>query len=194
MRFYLGDFPAAERMMREAETLDPYAVALPLIRAELYYYWRRYDDSIALTRKVEKLDGSNWVAIALLARDLLAEGRAREALDAAHEAARLDRGMGTMSILAPCLKAAGQPGAADRLVSAALAASPPDSYNLALMFARMGDKERTLEWLPRAVAARTPDVPSYRWDPVLDPERGDARFEAAMRRVFTGSPHTAAMQ
>lgn len=33
VRFYLGDFPAAERYMREAETLDPYSTALPLIRA-----------------------------------------------------------------------------------------------------------------------------------------------------------------
>jgi tetratricopeptide (TPR) repeat protein len=45
--FRVGDFSGAERMIRESETLNPYSLALPTIRAELYYYARRYRDALA---------------------------------------------------------------------------------------------------------------------------------------------------
>ena len=56
VRFYLGDFAEADRLIRRAETLRPYSLSLPIIRAELYYYARRYDDALDLSRHVQTID------------------------------------------------------------------------------------------------------------------------------------------
>jgi TolB-like protein len=186
LRFYAGDFPGAERMMRQAETLSPYSLLLPLIRAELYYYWRRYDESVKLIRRVQTVDARNVNAFALLARDFLAEGRAAEALESARKLAHM--APGRFLELAECLAAVGRTADARRLMARALKSRSFNPYVLAVAYAGMKDQSQALEWLARALAGRTPDLPSARWEPAFDFVRGDPRFQTIIAKVMNSGP------
>ena len=58
-----------------------------------------------------------------------------------------------------------------------------DSYDLAVLFARPKDRGKTIEWVGRALAERSPNLSSAHWDPVFDFVRGDPRFAAVLRQV-----------
>ena len=187
-RFVLGDFASAERLMRESERLNPYSVSLPLIRAELYYYWRRYNDSEDLIRDVQKAEPHNGTAFQLLARDFLAQHQPVPALQAAQSAAALFPDNVVLDEeLVPCLNAAGHSAAAAELLRAVLhphGTDPLDDYGLALLYARLGDKENTLKYLQGAWDHHVPDLPSMRWDPALDAVRDDPRYRALIAKIY----------
>ena len=61
---------------------------------------------------------------------------------------------------------------------------PVDPYDLALMYARMGDKENTLKSLEKALAQRVSDLASMRWDPAFDLVRGEPRYRAIVEEIF----------
>jgi TolB-like protein/Tfp pilus assembly protein PilF len=187
-RFVLGDFVSAERLMRQSERLNPYSVSLPLIRAELYYYWRRYNDSEDLIRDVQKAEPHNATAFQLLARDFLAQHQPMPALQAAQSGAALfPDNVVYNAELVPCLNAAGYSADAAELLHAVLhphGTGPLDDYGLALLYARLGDKDNTLKHLQDAWDHHVPDLPSMRWDPALDVVRDDPRYRALAAKIY----------
>jgi TolB-like protein len=184
VRFYLGDFPAAERLIRESEQLNPYAMSLPLIRAELYYYWRRYDDSEDLIRQVQKAEPKNATAFQFLAADFLARHQPARALEAARAAISEQPDSPDLTILVPCLHAVGDSAEAAQDLDRLRQPGVGNPYALALMYARMGDKENTLQRLEAAFAQRVPDLPSVRWDPAFDLVRTEPRYRAIVEKVY----------
>jgi hypothetical protein len=62
-----------------------------------------------------------------------------------------------------------------------------DRPHLAISFAQIKDRERTLEWLEKALAERSPDLPSRGAEPPMDFVREDPRFKAVFRKVFERS-------
>jgi TolB-like protein/Tfp pilus assembly protein PilF len=188
VRFLFGDFPAAERLIRESERLNPYAMSLPLIRAELYYYWRRYNDSEDLIHEVLKADPKNTTAFQLLARDYLEQHQPQRAVEAERSAVAAEPdALLLQAELASFLHQAGNSAEAAQRLAHVLHAgqsAPVDPYALAIMYARMGDKAKTLDSLEAALAARTGDLPSLRWDPALDFVRKEPRFENIVRRIY----------
>ncbi len=187
LKFAEGDFPAAERLLRESERLNPYAMSLPLIRAELYYYWRRYKDSEDLIREVQKADPNNSTAFQLLARDRFAEHRPEEALAIARQAIASSPGSPLYEReLIPYLYATGQKAEAARLLDQAMhpkAGDPMNGFGLALMYVRMGEREKTLDALESALREHVADLPSMRWDPALDPVRNEPRYQALVAKL-----------
>jgi tetratricopeptide (TPR) repeat protein len=186
VRFYLGDFAAAERLIREAEALNPYALSLPLIRAEVYYYSRRYSEEEALVRAVQVAEpkdaGEHALTLAMLAPCLDAERRFNEAVEAARAAAAGDESF-TMN-LAETLHAAGREKESAALLAEAVRANANNPYRLAIAFARLGDREKALAYLQTALEARVPDLPSVRWEPAFDALREDGRYQAIVARIF----------
>jgi Flp pilus assembly protein TadD len=57
------------------------------------------------------------------------------------------------------------------------------SYESALVYAGLGERERSLRWLDRAFEEHSAWMLHLKVDPRLDPLRGEARFQALMRRV-----------
>ena len=182
LRMTMGDFPGGERLLLESERLNPYAMALPLIRAELYYYWRRYDESEALIRVVLKADPKNVTAFQLLARDYMQQNEPGRAVDAERTAVeQYPDQLLFQAELASYLYRAGDTAEAAQRIERVLHPKAPgdiDPLAVAMMYARMKNKESTLRYLQIALAEHTGDLPSIRWEPALDFVRADPRFQA----------------
>ena len=58
---------------------------------------------------------------------------------------------------------------------------PP--YEIALVYAALGDRERAVKWLESAYRERSHSIAFLRVDPGLDPLRSDARFTALLERT-----------
>ena len=57
------------------------------------------------------------------------------------------------------------------------------AYSLADLYARLGDRRQSLDWLEKAVAERNYHLAYLKVDPVFDPLRSEARFQQVLRQV-----------
>ena len=61
---------------------------------------------------------------------------------------------------------------------------PGEPYDLAVLYARVGDKGNAFVWLERAFLARSQALIYWlRTDPAFDPLRSDPKYEELVRRV-----------
>jgi serine/threonine-protein kinase len=58
-----------------------------------------------------------------------------------------------------------------------------DGFWLAIAYAALGERSRSLDWLERSANGRSANAMTMRADPGLAPLRGDPRFEALARRI-----------
>jgi tetratricopeptide (TPR) repeat protein/TolB-like protein len=188
LKFSLGDFPAAERLLRESERLNPYAMSLPLIRAEIYYNWRRYKDSEDLIHQVQTADPDNALTFLLLARDQFAEHHPEQAVETERKAiAEKPDELLYKWEMVPYLYASGHREEAARLldyVQHPPTGDPVNSLALAGIYGRIGDKEKTLSWLDQAWKDGITEIPSIRWDPVYDLIRDDPRYKELLAKIL----------
>ena len=132
--------------------------------AHLFTYIGRFDDAIAEETKARMLSG----------QDVRAALNQEDALRAAY-AARGERGYWEKTL-----------EFAQAGVSRPLAAEPEGygtSYGMAILYARLGDKERALDSLERAFTERELPMTEIGVEPALDPLRTDVRFQSLLRRV-----------
>jgi hypothetical protein len=61
------------------------------------------------------------------------------------------------------------------------------SFNMAKVYARSADKDRTFEWLEKAYAKRSSGIISIKSDPAFDWLHADPRFQDMLRRIGLAS-------
>ena len=132
--------------------------------AHLFTYIGRFEDAIAEETKARMLSGE----------DVRAALNQEDALRAAY-AARGERGYWEKT-LEFAQVGSNQTGAAE-----------PEgygtSYGMAILYARLGDKDRALDSLERAFTERELPMTEIGVEPALDPLRTDVRFQSLLRRV-----------
>jgi TolB-like protein/tetratricopeptide (TPR) repeat protein len=146
-----------------------------------YYMARDYDAAIAQLHKVIALDSEYQPARTLLARAYVLDGRMDEAIREMKAAAP-----GNEAMLAQVYAATGMRDEALRTLSDVLAPSyrfPRRPYHVALVYAALGDRDRTFEWLERAFAEKDANMAHLAVDPALDSMRGDPRFKRLLARM-----------
>jgi TolB-like protein/Tfp pilus assembly protein PilF len=184
----LGEFDKSIAELKRAQQLDPLSLIINSDLGAGFITARRYDDGIAQLRRTIEMDPHFYYAHWNLGEALELKGQLREAFAEYKKAAELDDDPLVLALLTQAYAKLGQRDEAlkmlDQMQQLAARRYVPN-YAFALVYIAFHEKEKAIDCLERAYRDRTgPDITSIKVDPMLDPLRGDQRFEALVEKVF----------
>jgi tetratricopeptide (TPR) repeat protein len=167
-----------------AVELDPYSMPPVVTHARGLYWARRYGESAGALERVVEVEPGNMLSQAALGSVYIELGRYEEAQAIGTEVA--GKAPNGYSLAGVALARAGRieeaRAEADRLIELSNGRYVP-AYDIASVYAALGDPDRAFEWLDRAFEERSSLLASIRADPVMDPLRGDPRYQEVERRL-----------
>jgi tetratricopeptide (TPR) repeat protein len=183
----LGRFEDAIAHGNRAIELDPLS---PIMNADLgftLYFARHYDDAIVQLRKPLVLDPTFAYALYNLGMVLQSKGDLPGAI-AQYEKAKQFSDDPHISALSGAAKAlAGDKNAALQTLTDLDKISQHRevlAYSRALLHLSLNNKDEALRWLEQSFADRDgSNIGAIKVDPLLDPLRGEPRFEALVQKV-----------
>jgi adenylate cyclase len=184
----LGRFDEAIAEGKRAVELDPLSLIINADLGITLYLARRYDDAIEQLRKTLVIDPTFFYAHYNLGVALQLKGDLSAAISEYEKAKQLSDDSFAMALLGAAKGLAGDKNAAEQALEnldQTAQDQEADEYSRALLFLSLNNKEEALRSIERAVAAR--DGSSLTWikvDPLLDPLRGDPRFEALVQKAI----------
>jgi TolB-like protein/class 3 adenylate cyclase/Tfp pilus assembly protein PilF len=183
----LGRFDEAIAEGKRAIELDPLS---PVINTDLSYTLinaHRYDEAIAQLRKTLEIDPAFSYAHATLGMALQLKGDLPSAIAECTKAQQLSDDPFVPVLLAAAKGQSGDNDAAKQMLAELEALSPHryvSAYWRALLYLSLGNRAEAIRWLEKGVADREGrDIIFIKVDPMLDPLRGDPRFEALVQKV-----------
>jgi TolB-like protein/DNA-binding winged helix-turn-helix (wHTH) protein len=193
---YLSPFGRHEEAISEMKTaaeLDPYSPPIQSFLGRTYVWARRYDQALAQYQKANLLDPNFAVGHERLAHLYTYLGRFNDAI-AEESTARTLSGEDPQVVrscedaLHKALAAQGAQGYWRALLTIAVAGpNPPeaydDAYGIAIIYSRLGDKDKAIDSLESAYAERKIAMSEIGVEPAFDVLRSDPRFDVLLRRV-----------
>ena len=183
----LGRLDEAIAEGKRAIELDPLS---PIINADLGYTLinaRRYDEAIAQLRKTLEFDPTFYYAHYTLAMALQLKGDVPAAIAEYTKAQQLNDDLRVQVLLANIKALSGDKEAAVRMLAELEELSRHRyvrSYWRALLYLSLGKRDEAIRWLEKGVADHEGlEIAWIKVDPLLDPLRGDPRFEALVQKV-----------
>jgi len=172
---------------KKGQQLDPVSAETNQFLGGAYFFARRYDEAIDQLRKAAEFDPDYWLAHEFLGQAYEQKGKLPEAIAEFQRAHQIE---GTFAeptaMLGHAYALSGKPGEALKIIDQLKELSshsyvPP--YNIAAVYAGLGDDDRTMEWLNRAYAERSFYLPFIKADPHMDALHSDPRFAEFVKRV-----------
>lgn len=184
----MGRFDEALSELKLAQELDPTSLAIGTDIGEIFYYWRRYDQTIEACRKVLEIDPKFIRARFELGRAYEHKGMLPEAAEEFMTAMVINSG--TDSSLSANLHHALKWEALwrkrideEERATRSSSTGYVSGYTLAVEHLRLGGEEKELEWLEKAYRAHDPSVPFLGTDPAFDALHFDPRFDKLLRAL-----------
>ena len=182
-----GQFERAVAEGKRAVELDPLSLVINTDLGFDYFYQRRYDEAIEQLRRTIEIDPRYYSAHFTLGEVLELKGQLPEALAEYKKSAELNDNPYVLGLVAQACAKLGRRDEALKLLQQMEQLSAGRyvaDYSLALVHLALGEKEKAIELLEHAYRNRVGgDVPFIRVDPMLDPLRGDLRFEALAEKI-----------
>jgi serine/threonine protein kinase/tetratricopeptide (TPR) repeat protein len=182
----LGRFEEAITEGKRAVELDPLS---PIINADLgqnLYNARRYDEAIAQLRKTLEIDPTFYYTHFNLGIALQLKGDMPAAIAEYTQAQQLSDDQFIPVLLASAKAQSGDKDAAIQMLAELEELSQHryvSSYWRTLLYLSLGNRDEAVRWLEQA-AHDGLSMTTIKVDPLLDPLRGDPRFEALVQKVI----------
>jgi tetratricopeptide (TPR) repeat protein len=179
-----GNTERALAELDRARELEPLWLSPRQFAGHALYYARRYDEAIATLEGVLALDDRMDAARGFLIRCLIAKGDYQRALEEYDK--RPMQTQGSNAFRAQALALSGRREAALAELDRVLKLSKERyvaAYDIAMIYAALGDKENAFVWLDRAMEDRSTPINFLPQDPALDTLHGDPRFAALVQRL-----------
>ena len=180
----MGRFDEGIAEIKRAQELEPFSLFIHTNVGSILYQARRYDEAINQLKSVLEMDPNFALACSVLGHAYLQKGMHDQAI--AEFQKRTTPATGRLGDLGQAYGLSGRRREAlkeiDKLqeLSKQRYVAP---YNLALIYASLGDNDNALEWLERAYEDRSTMLIRIRVDPRLDKLRSEPRFKAVMRQM-----------
>jgi len=190
----LGDFDRAITEGKRAVQLDPLSLVIISDLGGDYLMARRYDEAIAEFKKVLAMDSRFYNARWQLGEALQLNGQLPEAIAEYEKTINEPENPRMLALLSTAYASIGKRDEALKLLAQldqAATRRVVGAYNYALVHVGLGEKDKAIDDLERAYRERSdPHIVNIKFDPMLDPLRGDPRFEALVTKIF-GANETA---
>jgi len=184
----LGRFHQAIAEVTRAIALDPLSLVINSDLGNSYYRARRYDEAIKQLRKTIDLDPDFYYAHWNLGSALKAKGDLRGAIEQYEKARALNEDPSMLGLLGNAYAAAGRKDEAIKIRDELETISKQryvSAYSFALVYLGLGDRDEAIRRLQKSYEDRAGESLRFiRVDPLLDPLRGDPRFEALADKVI----------
>ena len=190
----LGQFEKAVAEVKRALELDPLSLVINADVGTTLTNARRYDQAIEQLRKTVEMDPGFYYAHWTLGNALELKGLTEEAIAEYKEAIALNDDPLPRALLGHLYAKIGRKNEALAILkqlrelresSKQRYVSP---YNLALIHIGLGQKDEAIQLLEETYEERDGyDIAFIKVEPLLDPLRGDPRFEALVQKVFAGT-------
>jgi tetratricopeptide (TPR) repeat protein len=185
----MGRHDEALGMARRALELDPLSSLANFSVASVLLFSRRWDDTIAHLGKAIEIDPNYWFHHSYLGRAYLQKGMMPQAIAAFQRGVKADSEQsenwaGLAHGYAVTGREAEAREIANDLINKSTGISYVSPYNIAVIYAGLGDKEKAFEWLERAYSERSYYLPVYlKTDARLDSLHSEPRFKDLVRRM-----------
>ncbi len=180
-----SDEAIAER--KRAVELDPLSLINNVALGNTYRIARRYDGAIEQLRKTLEMEPGFYYTHWSLGRALEAKGALDAAIGEYQKARALNDDPWVLALLAHAYAYSGNKTEAVKILNQLKELSKQryvSAYNFAIVYLGLGDKEEALHWLEKSYQDRAGDDILYiRGDSLLDPLRGDPRFEKLANQI-----------
>jgi adenylate cyclase len=184
----LGRFDEAISENQRAVELDPLSLIINADLGSTFMMARRYDQAIAQLQRALTLDNKFGYALWNLGEALYLKGNTAAAIAKYEEARSLDDDPQIVGLLGRAYADAGQKDKAMELIGELEARAKQQfvrGYLIALIYIGLGDKTKAIDYLEREYLNHDNiDTAWIRADPMLDPLRGDPRFEALAEKIL----------
>jgi len=183
----LGRFDEAIAEGKRAVELDPLSLIINADLGMSYYFARRYGEAIAQQRKTLEMDPGFYFAHFTLGEAFAAKRDFDEAISEYQKARALNDDPLVLGLLGHAYASSGHKTEALKILEQLKDLSKQryvSAYSFAVVYLALGDKEEALRWLEQSYQDRAgSDVGWIRVDSLVDPLRGDPRFEALAEKI-----------
>jgi serine/threonine-protein kinase len=172
--------------LKRAQELDPLTPITNAAIARPYYNARQYNEAIAQSQKTLELDSTHHRAHYWLGLSYEQLSRPAEAVRELEKTVALSPGSLYEGALGHAYAVAGERGKALRVLrelQARADSSYVSPFDIATIYAGLGDRTKTFEYLEKAYQERVPYLVYLAVDPHFDPFRSDPRFRDLLRRI-----------
>lgn len=183
----LGRHDEAIAEARRATELEPLNLRTNTLEAQFLIHAGKPDEALLVLKKSLELDPEYWFAYQFTASAYIDKGMYHEAVLAARKGREVyPDNSRNVSFLAYALAKDGKQAEARKELQEML--KPQDdrfipTYNIAMVYNGLGERDETLAWLERGLQNRDPRMTFLKADRKWDNLRGDPRFQDIMRRV-----------
>jgi serine/threonine-protein kinase len=188
--FYLkavGRHDEAIEKCKLVQKLDPLSPFAHVSLGYAYYFARDYDRAADECNKALEMDKYSTFAYRNLGLAHLQQGKLESATSAFCKAVTFSSGgLAFESYLGLAYAAAGrQTEAIEALANLRDIAKERyvSAYSFAMIHLGLGETEKAIEWLEKAFTERSGFLPFVQVEPMLDPLRGEPRFQDLLRRM-----------
>jgi serine/threonine-protein kinase len=179
---------------RRALGLDPLSAGVGHTLGRLLYFSRDYPAAIAQYRRTLEVDPQSFWTHFFLSNALEQTGAYGEAArEWAHAHANALAGQSLPAVAPEALREVAQAGTPEAYRAflrkrveweeKVVTKAPVGSSSLAILHAKLGDKDAAFRWLERSVESHTRDLIFLKVEPAYDSLRDDPRFQQLLRRV-----------
>ena len=170
-----------------ARELDPLSLITNALFGMFLFQARQYDAAVEQLQKTIRMNPHFWVGYLHLGKVYEQKGMYREAIEEFTKARDLSEGNSeTIASLGHAYALSGRQNAARNVLEELQRQSqksyvPP--YNIAMIYAALGEKDHALDWLEKGYEARDVHMIFLKVDPKWDSFRSESRFQDLLQRM-----------
>jgi len=182
-----GRYSDAVAEMQTARELDPLSLPTNALEAQALFYAGRDEGAIERLNKTFEIDPNFWIARLMLARIYIQQGRLPEALNELERARSTSGGnTETISLTGYALARLGRRDEALKSLEELRAKSSDaysPSYNIAMIYNGLDDRDTTLRWLEDAASRHDVRLILLKVEHKWDNLRAEPRFIAILQKI-----------